>query len=223
MNVRALLLTAAFSLGLGTAVAQDTPEAEAPPAVGPTTYQLGKGTLIVVVRKDESTLAAGISHNHAVQARGWSGSFTYDPSAPSTCSVDVTVPVQQLTPDEPLARSIAGLEGEVDEGQREDIKKNILSSYQLDAASHPTMTFKSTGCVLENSTLKLSGSLTIKGTTRPVTIPLRNFSADGSALRGSGTLVISGSSFGVEPYSAMFGQLKNQDRWTFIFKLKGQS
>lgn len=226
MTTRALLAAGLLSLGLGTALAQDAPaEGEAAaPAPAPVTYKLG-GTLVVKVLKDESTLAAGLSHNHAVKAVGWTGSMTWDAANPGACKVEVTVPVQKLEPDAPDSRRFAGLPAEeidqVSAGQQEDIKKNIVAKGQLDAAGHPNMTFKSTGCELSGDTVNVKGNLTIKGKTKAVVVPMKGFSA-GDTLSASGSFAVQGTDFGVEPYSAMFGQLKNDNTWTFIYKLSGK-
>ncbi len=227
MNTRALLTAAFLSLGLGSAVAQDAPAEPAEAAGGPVTYALG-GTLIVQVNKDPDTLAAGLSHNHAVKATGWTGSMSWDPANPSACAVSVNVPVQKLQPDAPASRKFIGLPADeidaVSEGQAEDIKKNFLADDQLDAASHPNISFKSSSCEVSGSTINIKGNLTVKGKTKAVTIPLKGFSSDAAGFKsGKSTFSVKGSEFGVEPFSAMFGQLKNADKWTFHYSLSGKA
>ncbi len=219
------LLAAIFASGL--ALAQEPPageEAAPAPAPAPVTYKLGAGSLIAVVRKDETTLAAGLSHNHAIKATGWSGSFTWD-AANGTCAVDATVPVSGLRPDEPATRKAGGLAPDeldaVSEGQREDIKKNMLAKDQLDVAGFPNITFKATSCALSGDTLTLDGQISIRGKSKAVKVPLKGFSA-GDTLTGSGSFTATHQDFGFEPFSAMFGQLRNDPTIKFIVSLNGK-
>lgn len=215
-------LLAAALLSSGLAFAQDPPaeEAAAEPAPAPVTYKLGSGSLIATVMKDETTLAAGLSHNHAIKATGWSGSFTYDAAA-GTCAVEATVPVNGLSPDEPATRKAAGIDGEVSEGQRGDIKKNMLASSQLNAGKFPNITFKADSCSMSGDTLTLSGQFTMLGKSKAVKVPLKGFSA-GDTLSGKGSFSVNHTDFGFEPYSAMFGQLKNQNKITLMVNLNGK-
>lgn len=212
------------ALFVGPAFAEDAPADEAPveKAAAPTTYTLGAGQLVVQVFKDPDTLASGLSHDHAIRASGWSGSFTWNP-ADSSCAVDITLPVSGLTPDEDRIRKQYGLEGTLDEGMREDIKENMLSDHQLHGKKFPNITFKASSCALSGDTLNVTGALNIRGEDKQVVIPLAGFSADGSQMSGKGSFKAALSDFGAEPYSALFGQLKNRDDMTFHVSVKGKA
>jgi polyisoprenoid-binding protein YceI len=47
---------------------------------------------------------------------------------------------------------------------------HLRSADLFDVAAHPTATFRSTGVVLEGTSGRLAGELTLKGVTRPVTL-----------------------------------------------------
>jgi polyisoprenoid-binding protein YceI len=67
----------------------------------------------------------------------------------------------------------------------------------LDAAGHPAITFTSTAVrQLDESTFELTGDLTIRGTTRPVTIPLTRTSTEPDRLGFTGTLTIDRKDWG---------------------------
>ena len=55
---------------------------------------------------------------------------------------------------------------------------HLVSPDFFDAERHPQITFVSTGFVVDGNTVEVTGDLTIKGTTHPVTIP---FEFQGSA------------------------------------------
>jgi polyisoprenoid-binding protein YceI len=170
--------------------------------------------LYIKVYKDPETLAAGISHDHAVRAATVTGSVTWDAANPAGCNVAITVPVSSLTPDESWLRKAAGLEGELDDGMREDVKKNMLSVGQLNGNAHANISFQSTACTASS----ISGNLTIRGVSQPVTMSATFADHDGG-VKITGSLGITASQFGFEPYSALFGQLKNRDNMDLKIKI----
>jgi polyisoprenoid-binding protein YceI len=219
------LLALPLLLVSSVAVADDPPPeepADAAPAgpPPPVTYGLTGSNLIIQVFKDEGGLASGLAHNHAIKATSVSGSFTWDAADPSACQLKATVPVASLSPDETSVRKQVGLEGEISAGQREDIKKNMLASDQLDGGNHPNITFESTGCSGSGDKVTLKGNLSIRGKSKSVSVPL-SFSADASSFSGKGTLTINATDFGFEPYSAMFGQIGNRNDMKLHVNLGG--
>ena len=180
-------------------------------------YTISNDTLLYIkVYKDPDTLAAGISHDHAIKAGTVNGSIAWDAADPSTCNISLTIPVSSLSPDETWLRKAAGLEGELDDDMREDVKKNMLSTGQLNADAYPNITFQSTSC----TTSSISGNLTIRGVSKAVQMAT-NVTADDTSFKASGSVSIKASEFGFEPYSALFGQLKNRDGMELKIKLVG--
>lgn len=55
------------------------------------------------------------------------------------------------------------------------LNEKIQTADFFDTANHPAITFKSTRMTIEGDQPSLSGNLTIKGVTRPVTLALSNF------------------------------------------------
>lgn len=55
------------------------------------------------------------------------------------------------------------------------LNEQIQSADFFDAANHPAITFKSTKMKLDGDQASLSGYLTIKGVTKPVTLAITNF------------------------------------------------
>jgi polyisoprenoid-binding protein YceI len=153
-------------------------------------------------------------------ATGWTGSATWDPADVGACALSVEVPVKKLSVDPPKLRAALKMEGELSESQRADVKKNMLSKSQLDAANHPTVTFTATQCVAKGDKVMVTGDLTLHGVTNTVTLPM-TVTEDGATFEAKGTLKIKATDYGIEPFSAMLGALKNKNQMTLSIRLKG--
>ena len=175
-----------------------------------------KGSLFVQVYK-APTLAADLSHNHAIQAVGWSGKAIWDWQNYGSCNISIAVPVNNLQVDTPEIRKLAGLEGTISESMRKDVKKHMLSDTQLDANKYPMITFQSTGCEGSGTEMMLNGEFTMHGTTRAISIPVSVSDSDG--LRIKGTFPVKATDYGFKPYSAMFGAVANKDEMKITFDL----
>lgn len=188
----------------------------------PTEYALlaNKGTLYIKVNKDLEALGAALAHDHAIKAVGWSGKATWDTESPEACKISVIVPVNNLQVDQTEMRVAAGLEGEVSDSQRSEITKNMLAEGQLNSASHPTIEFKATGCSGSGEKVVLKGSFTLRGVTKAISVPVTVSTEEG--LRVKGNFPIKATDYGFEPYSAMFGQIRNSNEMRIYLDLRGQ-
>jgi len=175
-----------------------------------------KGVLFIQVYK-APTLAADLSHDHAIQAVGWSGKGTWDAEDYNNCNISISVPVNNLQVDTPEIRKLAGIEGTISESMRKDVKKHMLSDIQLNADKYPMITFQSTSCEDSGETMNLKGNFTIHGTTKVISIPVTVSDSDELSLKGS--FLIKGTDYGIEPYSAMFGAVGNNDEMKITFDL----
>ena len=167
-----------------------------------------KGILYVQVYKAE-TLASAASHDHAIQAVGWSGKATWDHEDYSSCDISITVPVNNLQVDKPEVRKLANIEGTISESMRMDVKKHMLSDVQLDAEKYPTISFKSSSCEGSDGKATLKGNFTLHGVTNPIEVSVKVSSENGLRLQGS--FPVKGTDYGIQPYSAMFGAVGNKD------------
>src|ERR1700722_11875306 len=88
----------------------------------------------------------------------WSGSLETDDANPANSKVQVSIDPASIDTKEP---------------QRDD---HLRSADFLDAANHPTITFESTGVQKVNDEhFKVSGNLTIRGVSKPVTLDTEYF------------------------------------------------
>lgn len=101
-------------------------------------------------------------------------------------------------------------EGSLSDGDREKIRENITEKI-LSAGRYPEIVFR--GQAPEGSAT-VKGELTLAGRSAPLEIPLRR---EGGVVRGEVTLVP--SRWGIEPYKAMGGAIKLQDKVRIAFEL----
>ncbi|HJN74719.1 MAG TPA: YceI family protein [Myxococcota bacterium] len=198
---------ALFPLLIGTAEAE------------PVTYDL-KGTLYVQVYKDPTTIAQALAHDHVVKAVGWSGTATWDPEDSSACAMDISLEVAKLEVDEKSVRERLGYDTFPREGEREDIREEMLGDKALEADEHPNITWKLTGCEFGETRTNVTGDMTIHGTTTSISLPM-TVKADSVNFSAKGSTKIKATQFGMEPYSAGFGALKNQDAMILVVSIHG--
>ncbi len=202
------------------ALAADPAPAAAPAAVSTSaTYTIdpAKSSLYVQVFKDPSTLGAGLSHDHVVAATAWSGKVTWDTANVAACKISITVPTSGLVNDETSLRQKVGYTVMLDDGDRAEVKEHMLGSDQLGASSYPNITFASTSCSAPGT---VTGTMSLHGVGKTVSAPF-TITADGANFTAKGTWKVKLSDFGVQPFSALFGQLKNLDEMKFTIDARG--
>ena len=84
-----------------------------------------------------------------------SGTVVFDKDNPSKSSVELSVPVESLDTHNSIR------------------ERSLKSPDFFDAKQFPTITFKSTKIEGSGDTLKVSGDLTIRGVTKPVTVDFK--------------------------------------------------
>ena len=198
--------------------------ATAAPSAGPVTYTLDakKSWLYVQIYNDTTSLASRLGHDHAIKATEFTGKVVWDTANAGACVVDITLPVAALRPDPPGMRERAGLsaDGAVSEGNLETIRENFLGKNQLDAATYPTISYKSTSCEGTTGKVKVNGNLTMRGVTKPVSVTL-DVKPDGSSFAAAGSFGTTHTNFGFKPFAALGGTLKNKDELKFVIDVVG--
>ncbi|MFT5586631.1 MAG: polyisoprenoid-binding protein YceI [Cognaticolwellia sp.] len=201
------------------------PEAARAVATGPVNYvlQTGSSSLYVQVFKDTTTAASGISHDHVMRASGWTGTATWDPTNPENCKIDISVPVDKLVVDPSKLREAVGYDSTLSDGQRGDVRNNMLSKDQLNSSKYGEISFSATRCkVASEGKVDVRGELTIKGNSKPVSLRM-TLDADADSFSAKGGFMVNGSDYGLEPFSAMMGALKNKDELRFTVRLSGKA
>jgi polyisoprenoid-binding protein YceI len=195
---RRVLLTVACLLGLPTgAVAQGVPSV---------TYALTPqgSDVYVVIRNDTSATASSLGHDHVIYARDFTGTVVWPTAPGGTCSVRISVPVG------------------VDEDDKVKVQRNMWSGGQLSSTQFPAVTFTADHCPGGTGTVPVSGTMTIRGVAKPVTVPM-TVTADGTSFSASGKFESAHSTFGFKPFAATAFGPRNQDRLSFHVSVKGQA
>jgi polyisoprenoid-binding protein YceI len=200
------------------------PAPEEPSVVGAADYTLalGRNSLYVVVTYQRGTLGAALAHDHVVVATKYSGTVHWDPADPSACRVAVDVPASGLRVDPPGARARAGVEGDAPVEDQPKIEENFNSKRQLDSGAFPVLTFRSERCAARpDGRVDVTGPLTIRGVSRPTTVAMA-IEADGETFTARGKLTANHGDFGMTPFSAAMGAVKNAEPLAFTLDLTGK-
>lgn len=199
MDTRPLL--AALALALAPALA----------GAEPVTYTLDAERCEVVALTRPVGIGAGLSHPHVIEARQFRGKLVYDPEAPESSAVEVSLLAEALVNDRREARARHGLKGELSDKDRQTVLEHMRASEQLDTARYPQLTFSSSRVrKLGDGRLEVTGNLSIRGVSREVTLPVQ-VSQAGDSLRGEGSLTIKHTDFGFKPVSLLLGAIANAD------------
>ena len=177
----AALGAVAFAL-IGGAVTAQTATTQNPAEIQAGTYKLdashGKITW--------SVKHLGFS-TYVGQFTNVSADLTIDPANPSASTLSATVPIADVSAD------------------NEGLKGHLQTPDFFDAAQFPTATFKATSIVVDKddaSEADVTGDLTIRGVTRPVTLEVK-FNQAGPSMGGAyrvgfdGETTVKRSDFGV--------------------------
>jgi polyisoprenoid-binding protein YceI len=167
----------------------------------------------VLVKYDRNAAMAG--HDHVLEATGLSGSVTFDPNNPATCAISLSFPTASLVVDPAGSRARAGLSGETSDGDKRKILENAIGKSQLDAASYPTISFQSSSCSGAAGKYTVAGTLKIHGRSKSVSTSM-TITADGATLTAKGSFSATHADFGMEPFTALLGALRNDPNLKFL-------
>lgn len=195
-------------------------EAEA----NPNSYTLNEADskLYVQVFKKRGGAASALAHDHVILATGWTGTVSWDPNNAAACNVNISLPVSGLTPDTDSMRDLVGYSSRLSSSNQAKVKGNIVSLTQLAAEHFPTVTYASTSCSGAGSSVVVNGNLSIRGTSKSISVPME-IQADGASFSAKGTFSATHEDFGFAPYSAMGGALRNETEMRFTVDVKGSA
>lgn len=103
------------------------------------------------------------------------------------------------------------------DADRADIKRTLAGAALLHTAEHPTITFRSTRVTGTPQSFEITGDLTVKGRTHPVTVHGKG--GDEGLLRCWAT--VTQSTWGIKPYTAFLGALRLADDVQVEFEAEG--
>ena len=177
--------------------------------------------LYVQVYKNLDAAASGLAHDHVMRAASWEGFVTYNPEDITKCSMEFTLPVQDLQVDEPAMREYVGYGDEISDEDRETIREHMLAEDQLNANAYSDISFTSTGCeFVSEDTLTVTGDMTIRNVTKEWDVNL-SFAAQEDEFYMSSVIDFTHSDFNITPYSAFFGAVSNSEPLKITFDMVG--
>ncbi|MBV7697361.1 YceI family protein [Streptomyces sp. TRM70350] len=165
-------------------------------------YAFGPPTGRLTIRTSRAGFGRRAGHDLAIEVTRWSGNAVVVTGDPGKSSVTVMIETGALT-----VREGAGGLKPLTDADRAEIKRTLESEALLHTAEHPTMAFRSTSITGTPEDFEITGDLTIKGRTHPVTVH-GGSDGDGTVC---GWATVTQSTWGIKPYSAFMGALKVAD------------
>jgi len=159
------------------------------------TYELGPDDGTLAVRTYRTGAVAKAGHDLVLHVGAWRATVEVAAGRPTSVALEA---------DGSSFRVIDGTGGiqALDDSDR----ANIVQTIDDEILERTTVTFRSTEIEAGGAGLRVRGDLTLLGTTRPLDVEL---TVDGGDLRARA--VVKQSSWGLKPYSTLFGALKVAD------------
>jgi len=186
-------------------------------------FDKARSYLAAMVDKQGFLTVFGAGHKHGVIASEWSAEVCLDNEQPRNSRARFTIPAGSLVIDTPEARKRAGLDpaGPSEKDVRE-IQAKMLGPEVLAAEKFGEISFRTTELAASrDGRWDWRGSITIRGVTRPVSVPVSVESSDGSQYRMSGSFKVKQSEFGITPIS-IAGVVKVKDEIEIRFEMAGR-
>ena len=163
-------------------------------------YQVDGQRSVVLVRVWKEGPASVFAHDHVARATKLTGTVRWDPANPDASSVSIEVDASGISMDEPGHRRRLKMPS-INDVDRRTIQNTMRGPKQLDVANYPTITFRSTRVAdVAAGKLRITGSLTLHGQTRDVTLPA-TIERRGEYLHATGSFRFRQTDFGITPYS----------------------
>jgi polyisoprenoid-binding protein YceI len=161
---------------------------------------------------------SALAHDHIMLAQGFAGVITYDAADPPQSSLQLTVPVASLEADRPSDRERVGLDGDLDEQDRAEIKAIMLSPEVLDAEAYPRVVVTLESLTGTPPDLVLTVRLRIRQAEQVLQVPVA-VNATPELLQARGRFPLRQSAFGIEPYRTLLGMIAVEDELQLGFEI----
>ncbi len=200
------------------------------------TYKIDPAESLFAVITQKDGLAAAFAHNHLVVAPNPTVQLTTDPNQLESTEFSFVTSTVGLVSDDmklnnkwfPLVQSEKILSEpftEISPSNRSSIRSSMLGAEQLDAENYPTISATLTRVIPnplypDRSSYSNLATLTvtIHGTTLSRVVPV-NFAFSGDHLEAQSVQAFKFTDFGMEPFSALFGAVKNKNQFHILVKV----
>jgi len=175
------------------------------------TYGIDKSSSRFTVRAFATGMLSSLGHSPTFAIRNFDGDLDFSPEVLSATSLRIHVKADSLE-----------VMDDIKSKDREEME-STMNQRVLETAKYPKIEFASTNVAVTQLgearyQASLNGNLTLRGMTRPVTIPTQ-VTLMGDMLRASGEFPLSQSNFGIAPVSVAGGTLKLKDEIKFAFDI----
>jgi len=162
-------------------------------------HRLGPDKATLSVRTGRTGAAAKAGHDLVMHVTSWQATLEAGDD-PDTASIELTADATSLR----VHKGTGGMQALGDKD-----KSGIHQTIDDEVLKRQDIRFRSTGARSEagGSRIRMEGDLTLLGRTQPITFDL----AIGEDDTVSATAVVKQTSWGMKPYSALFGALKVAD------------
>lgn len=203
-----------------------------------TELTVADGDSIFAVVTHKAGLFSGQAHNHLVAAGVYAARLEASAAAVDATVFEIELAAADLVVDAPelqaawyprlAALGILGEPfGEVSEKDREKIRESMLGKKQLDAERFPRIRARITGVAEEASTLgevemsyRVTLAFEVHGVTVERPVAARASWDDAGALHVEAAGVFHFTDFGIAPFSAFLGAVKNTDAFHVYVSLR---
>lgn len=178
--------------------------------------------LAVTIPVDEGALLSGFASEHVVRATNWDDEiFVDDLDRPGQCEFVLRIPIADLEADHPADRERMGMT-EMGDWERNRVDEDMRDEGQLHEDRFPYMMVESVECRRDNNGgWQAQLDVRIRGESQQFDVPLDvQWNDDEFALEAD--FQAEHADFGMEPYSAVLGTLRNGDPLHFFIEATGR-
>jgi hypothetical protein len=211
----------------------------AAPSVAAQEVELVTGDSTFAVITHKAGFASGAAHNHLVAAAGYRATLAFDAAAPLASRFELKLSSDRLAVDPwdleqalyPRFEQLGILDqpfSEVADKDRQKIRESMLAKGQLDAAGSPEIVARVTEVREQAAThgeveFPYAVMLELEVRGRKVVKPVAGrYQVTGGVLTVEAVGSFRFTDFGIEPFSAFLGAVKNQDAFHVYVNLKGR-
>lgn len=176
-------------------------------------YSIDPSASRFTVRAFSTGMLSALGHSPSFLARDLGGQLQFDPDAPESSSLRLTVNAASLS-----------LTGNVSDKDRREIER-VMQQEVLESSTYPEIIYQ---CPARSAVVSgngggpldvtLQGSLTLHGVTRRQPVRARVFLM-GEMLRSQGELTLRQGEYGIRPVSVAGGMLKVKDEVKLTFDI----
>ncbi|HEU5137195.1 MAG TPA: YceI family protein [Steroidobacteraceae bacterium] len=203
--------------------AATAPSAPGAPPAGAREYAVIAEESLLQILVYRGGAMARLGHNHVIASHHMSGSvYVADDLLQSR--FDISVPVNELTIDEPAMREQAGADFPpgVPQSARDGTRRNMLSDALLDGEKYPAIRLRATDIVAAAEGYDVGVEITIKDQVHVVRVPV-TFDIKEDAVVARGEFPLKQSELGFKPFSVAMGTLVVLDEMRIHFEVHCQA